>query len=265
MLEVRPIGPRIAQILPRIAAVNMEPAAALEQYGMMVLGVRALYKLVLENRYVAAFLRGTPGLDAWALLGKAQYHVRELDRAGNPRYDLVILDAPSTGHGLDMLRVPGVIVQAAAPGLLRREAEQALELFVDPLRTGIALVSLPEELPTNETQDLYHCLRNELAFSPCCLFINRVLPRLFDASESALLSNISPQAEEDRAIAPLLIASRARVAREQAQAACIARLRETISLPHIELPEIAAPEMRRAAIENLSAVIDRGVASFQRR
>jgi anion-transporting ArsA/GET3 family ATPase len=44
----------------------------------------------------------------------------------------VILDAPATGHGLDMLRVPKVILDVVPPGLLRRDAERAWALFQDP-------------------------------------------------------------------------------------------------------------------------------------
>ena len=34
-------------------------------------------------------------------------------------FDVVILDAPATGHGLDMLRVPKTIIELSPPGMLR--------------------------------------------------------------------------------------------------------------------------------------------------
>src|SRR5687768_1132958 len=95
LLQVEPIGSRIRTVAPGIDAVNMEPGAALEEYGMMILKMRALYKLIFENRLVAGFLRGTPGIEAWAMLGKAQYHAFETLPDGRPRYDTVIVDAPA--------------------------------------------------------------------------------------------------------------------------------------------------------------------------
>jgi anion-transporting ArsA/GET3 family ATPase len=74
LLEVAPIGPRNQPVLPGIEAVNIIPKVALEEYGVMVLRVRALYKAIFENRLVAAFLHGTPGIEAWSMLGKAQFH-----------------------------------------------------------------------------------------------------------------------------------------------------------------------------------------------
>jgi anion-transporting ArsA/GET3 family ATPase len=137
------IGPQIGSIAPGIDAVNMEPGAALEEYAMMVLKVRALYKLIFENRLVSAFLRGTPGIEAWAMLGKAQYHAFELLPDRRPRYDTVIVDAPATGHGLELLRVPKVIMEVAPPGMLRRDADRAWRLFTDPKRAGILIVTTP--------------------------------------------------------------------------------------------------------------------------
>ena len=95
LLETPPVGAEISRVAPNLDAVNMQPAAALEEYGMLILKVRALYKLVFENRFVAAFLHGTPGIDAWAMLGKAQYHAFEKDASGRDRYDMVIVDAPA--------------------------------------------------------------------------------------------------------------------------------------------------------------------------
>ena len=92
LLEVAPIGPRNQTILPGIDAVNMNPKVALEEYGMMVLKVRTLYRAIFENRLVSAFLHGTPGIEAWSMLGKAQFHAHETAarrppalRHGHPR------------------------------------------------------------------------------------------------------------------------------------------------------------------------------------
>ena len=122
--DVAPIGPEVVAVAPNIDAVNMTPQSALEEYGMMVLKVRALYNAIFGSKFVKAFLHGTPGIDAWAMLGKAFFHASP--PSGEPAYDLVIFDAPATGHALDMLRVPFVIHDVAPPGLLRREADREL-------------------------------------------------------------------------------------------------------------------------------------------
>lgn len=261
MLETPPIGPNIQHLFPGVDAVNMEPAAALEEYGMLVLRVRALYKLVFENRYVSAFLRGTPGIDAWAMLGKAQFHAQEKDADGRPRYDLVIVDAPATGHGLDLLRVPRVIMDVAPPGLLRRDAENANALFQDPERAGVLLVTLPEEMPSTETVELHRAVRNELNLPVCGLIINQTLPALFSDEEHDTMRRLVPQLPAASELQQLVAAGYARAEREQLQRGCIARLAQEIPTRQLQLPLELHEDFRRAGLQVLGELLAQGFAS----
>jgi anion-transporting ArsA/GET3 family ATPase len=234
----------------------MEPGAALEEYGLMVLKVRALYKVIFENRFVSAFLRGTPGLEAWAMLGKAQHHALEIDGSGRHRYDLVVLDAPATGHGLDLLRVPRVIIDVAPPGLLRREAERAWQLFADPQRSGVCLVTLPEEMPANETIELHHKVQHELGLPVAALLINRVMPRLFNPAEVAALSALQPATVNDPDIAGLVASGHGRALRQTTQEEALEKLR-SLELPMIELPNLLVPDLRRPEVEAIGEAIAR--------
>ncbi|HEX4352361.1 MAG TPA: ArsA-related P-loop ATPase [Polyangiales bacterium] len=262
LLETAPIGSHIQPVLPRIDAVNMEPNAALEEYGMLVLRVRALYKVVFENRFVAAFLHGTPGLDAWAMLGKAQYHAREKDADGRDRYDLVIVDAPATGHGLDLLRVPRVIMDVAPPGLLRREAERALELFRDPERSGVLLVTIPEDMPTTETIELHAAIRDELSLPICGLVINQTLKTLFAPDELGLLRQLAPKLTAAE-IRPVALASRARAEREEIQRACLDRLERELPMRPVQLPFTLVPDFRKKEVMVLAKALAAGFGKPQ--
>lgn len=253
-LSVEPIGSEIRTVMPNLDAVNMEPGAALQEYGMMVLRVRALYKMIFENRLVAAFLRGTPGLEAWAMLGKAQFHaLEEVD--GRPRYDLVIVDAPATGHGLDLLRVPKVLVEVAPPGLLRREAEQAWTLFSDPRRAGVVLVALPEEMPTNETLELHATIRDELRLPIAGLVVNHVLPALFTAADGPVLDRLAEALETTSPAYPWVHNGRVRKDLEGLQRSSIERLVSQIVAPLSLLPQLSTRNLQRPQIETLAEAL----------
>ncbi len=252
LLEVAPIGAVNQPVLPGIDAVNMNPKVALEEYGMMVLKVRALYKAIFENRLVAAFLRGTPGIEAWSMLGKAQFHARELTPEGRHRYDMVILDSPATGHGLEMLRVPRVLLDVAPPGLLRREAEKAWELFGDPERAGALIVTLPEDMPVSESVELHAALRDELGLPVAGLVVNGLLPRLFDDEEGELLTAAARNTPAESPIYSLLVAGRRRTLRERVQREAIARIDAELPLPRVELPLLITPELSRKELGQLA-------------
>jgi anion-transporting ArsA/GET3 family ATPase len=201
--------------IANVNIVRLEPLAALKEYGRLVLKSRLAYNAIFENPKVLNFLLGVPGMQAWAMLGKAYYHAVER-RGDNKRYDLVIVDAPATGHALDMLRVPQVISNVAPQGLLRREAENALELFADPLRSSALLVTLPEEMPTSETLELRSALLDELHWAIRACVLNQQINNPINAIELEALNILSGEP----ALAPIenlihLGQLRAKRAREQ--------------------------------------------------
>lgn len=237
LLEGPPVGDDIVELRPNIHAVNIQPEVALAEYGQMTLKVRAVYRAVFENRLVKAFLRATPGLYQWAMLGKAWFHTTETLPDGSPRFDVVIVDAPSTGHGLDMLRGPKVIVDIAPAGLLRREAEKAWSLFSDPVRSGVVIVTLPEEMPVTESIELLDAMRSDLKLPVVEVIVNGVLPPLFSADERGAL--LAPRELDPSKLGDAALAAGARRARrELVQHDSLVRLRDAVDVPLVYLPHV---------------------------
>ncbi len=159
--RAEPVGADIVTLAPGIDAVNMTPKSALHEYGLMVLRYETVYRALFENRAVRGFLGAIPGLDAYAMLGKVWWHTTETVR-GRPRYDLVILDGPASGHATLMLRLPQAVLAAMPRGPLARDAQAAHDLITDPARAAMVIVTLPEELPVRETVELAHTARETL-------------------------------------------------------------------------------------------------------
>ena len=250
MLGVPAIGSTVVGVAENVWAVNMSPDKALEEYGILVLRSRALYKTLLDNRYVRSFLRAVPGLPEWSMLGKAWWHTTERRPDGSSTYDVVILDAPATGHGLDMLRVPRVILDVVPPGLLRRDAERAWALFQDPKTCAIVLVPLPEEMPTTETIELAQAL-GELKLPIGRVVVNGVLPPLFSREERAPLEGVTdldPAARGDAALA----AARDRSTRERVQAESLNRLSRELPVSPAFLPLLMENAASLEAIRQLA-------------
>src|SRR6187402_640886 len=190
LLGAPPLGPQVTELGPNIWGVRLVSEVALREYGAMKLKNRLLVDAIFDSKYVAGFLSGTPGLREWSLLGKAWFHSTE-EEHGRPRFDVVLFDAPATGHGLDMLRVPKVIVEIAPPGVLRSDAERAWEMFRDPAQSGVVVVTLAEDMPTNESLELCQALRTELTLPIAELVINGLLPALFSSTEAAELERVA--------------------------------------------------------------------------
>jgi anion-transporting ArsA/GET3 family ATPase len=224
------------QYEPRLYTVQIQPESALKEYGRLLIKPRLARQALFDNRYVQGFLTALPGLPQWAVLGKAWYHTTEVVD-GRPRFDCVIFDAPATGHAVDMLRLPRVITELAPASILKRDAELAWQLLQDTTQSAIVLVSLPEELPTNETLELAARIRDEVRLPVGSVVQNRVRPLLFSIAERDALASIPPietSAPADGAIE----SAAARAIRERAQDASRARLGE-LGVAVVELPEVA--------------------------
>lgn len=173
--DVRPVG-------DGLSVVWVEPERSLRDYGEIRLRSRVAYQALFGNRYAQAFLAAIPGLHQWAALGKAWFHADGERDLGGATFDHVVFDAPATGHGLEMLRVPKVITEASPPGILRRDAAAAWDMLQDPARTGVVVVTLPEELPVQEALELASDVR-DLGVPLAAVVLNAVPPALFTEQE----------------------------------------------------------------------------------
>jgi anion-transporting ArsA/GET3 family ATPase len=269
MLGVAPIGSDVTEVHPAgaplpgaptrpagggIWAVNMQPEKAIEEYGILVLRSPLLSKTLFDNKYLRTFLRAVPGMQEWSMLGKAWWHTTETRPDRSFKYDAVILDAPATGHGLDMLRVPMVILDVVPAGLLRRDAERALTLFRDPAACAIVLVTLPEEMPVTETLELSRALA-EMRMPVGHVFVNGVLPALFSAGEGASLEALGSFAAEGPGEVAL-VAARDRAIRERLQRDSLERLSRELRAPTSHLPLLFDDAARPEAIGVLARVLE---------
>lgn len=241
---------QITELAPRLYGVLLDPDVALKEYGTIVLKSERLVGALFDNKLVLGFFHGAPGLKEWAALGKAWYHSTELLADGSPRFDVVILDAPATGHGLDMLRVPKTILELSPPGVLRSDAEKAWTQFRDPAQSGVVVVALPEEMPTNESIELCQALRGELDLPLLALVVNQVVPTIFAAQERTALADL-PEPSASDAASQALGAGIRRAAREQVQAESLRRL-AALGAPVLELPFLLGGASNASAITRLA-------------
>ena len=244
---------QITELSPRLYGVLLDADVALKEYGALVLKSERLVGALFDNKLVHGFFHGAPGLKEWAALGKAWYHSTERLADGSARFDVVILDAPATGHGLDMLRVPKTIIELSPPGVLRTDAERAWTQFRDPAQSGVVVVTLPEEMPTNESVELCTAVRTELELPLLALIVNQVVPTIFERAERDVLADLPEPTERDAASLALAAGIR-RAAREQVQAQSLERL-ASLGAPLLKLPFLLEGAASLPAVSKLVAAL----------
>jgi anion-transporting ArsA/GET3 family ATPase len=246
------VGTEIAKLRENLYAVNTTPDAALEEYGLMILRFRRVYKMVFENRITEAFLKAIPGIEEYAVLGKAWYHTKE-----TKRFDTVVFDMAASGHSLSMLRIPWAIGDAVPDGPLTRDAKEVQSLLTDPERTGIVMVTLAEDMPSNEAIELTTDLQKHLQIGVSSLIVNQLYADRFphDSPQEKILEQLSqePWAERgDAELAALTKAAEQCQSRRDLNEKYLARLEKSLGLPAIHLPRLFVPSLTAAEIDQFA-------------
>jgi anion-transporting ArsA/GET3 family ATPase len=198
--------------------------------------VRAVYERMFENRVFGYFAAAAPGLRELVTLGK----IRQLLQAG--RHDVVVVDAPATGHGVGFLKVPRTFARIARAGPVHSRAKAIAALLDDPARTAVVLVTTPEELPVGETLETIVDLGEE-GFPLAGVIANAVYEDIFDAGDAEALAAVESRGAASAAAA----AARSRLARTADQRDQLERVRPCLA----ELPFLFEARLDVPAVATL--------------
>jgi anion-transporting ArsA/GET3 family ATPase len=236
------------EVAPRIHSIAVDPELAMREYLSDQVG-GALSRVMVSSRVFMYLAAAAPGLRELLMIGKV-WDLAQLDqrRTGNTPYDLVILDAPATGHALGMLRTPRTFRDVARVGPISRQAGKIDKFLTDRELTAIVAVAAPEEMPVNETIDFIAALADEMHLEPDAVVVNGVYPDHFrDHEITAAVEALGPDLPQVRAA--LTTHRRARHHRNQ-----VRRLRRRA--PALTLPFLFEAELGDDSLEQLSRVLE---------
>ena len=155
------VGYQGAELAPGLWALRVDPFEALQEYLRLEFPGGGIAGRLLSNAAFRGWLEAVPGWRALITLGKI-WHLEQQEEGGRKRFDLLVVDAPATGHGLTFLDVPRVVASAVREGPLGKHAASVEALVRDPARTLVLPATLLEETPTRETLELVARLRQTL-------------------------------------------------------------------------------------------------------
>ena len=251
------VGEEIVEVEHNLYAVNASPKAAMEEYALMKLRVRMIYKAVFENRVVSSFLKVIPGLNELVMLGKAHFHATEVDERGQKVWDMVVVDAPATGHGIFFLRIPTVITSILESGPMFSEAKKMEDFIRDPELCALNLVTLPEEMPVNETIMLRDVVRDELKVPIGFVTANCVYDPLFDEREMSWVEETGEDVFEDEQTQGFIDAARFRTQRVRMQRPYLERLSDELDSPVVHVPYYFTERFDFQTIRKIAEDIER--------
>ena len=235
------------ELAPGLHHLSIDPERAMELYLTDQLP-SALAELLASSRTFTYMAAATPGIRELLTVGKVWELAQEDRRAPGARpYDLVVLDAPATGHGVAILSAPRTFARTARVGRIARQGRTIDAMVTDPARTGVIAVARPEEMPVTETLSLQDALRDEVGLEVGLVVANAVLPQRFSAAETVALET-APDGPEVRA-------ARHAGARARAQRTQLRRLRRGARAPVATLPFVFDGDLMARLARELERVL----------
>lgn len=247
----------LREVSPTLAVLATSGACALEEYLHLIIPVRRLVRVLVESRPYQYFVAAAPGLKELLTIGKVWYEERRRDQETQlPRWDLLLVDLPATGHALQYLHMPCAARDTFSDGIVHKEAERIVTWLRDPNKTAVNLVTTTEELPVSETLDVSQQLTEKLQLPLGALFINRIHEAPLSLHDLALLRPQPKGSSNDRRLTELMLAcAKSEAALVEAQEIGLAQLRQA-PLPLISLPFCFSQEFGPIQLEELSYRIE---------
>jgi anion-transporting ArsA/GET3 family ATPase len=167
----------------RLSSISIDPDKALLEWLQSLAG-RLSGRVLASSGTFQYFAAAAPGAKELVSMIKIWQLTRgERGRRRTGGHDLVVIDAPATGHALGMLRSPQTFGAIARVGPIAKQTQQVRDLLSDPARTAFMAVALGTEMAVTETLELEDNLSEQLERSLDTVIVNGLLPRRFTPAE----------------------------------------------------------------------------------
>ena len=213
-------------------------------------GFLRLTRRLISTGLLDVIAGSIPGLRDVLVLGK----IKQI--AADNIADVIVVDAPATGHAMTFLTSAAGLMDVARSGPVRAQAASVVEMLTDPSRCRVLLVTLAEELPVSEAIEAAFLVEDKAGVSLGPVIVNQVdiaTPVLHRSSlDAAHDQGITIDAEFALALdaAAAFQLQRVSIAREQ-----LDRLRHELPLPVLELPRLLSPAIGSDEREVLARVL----------
>ena len=239
--DVRELSFQPSEVQPGLFAMVMNTEDSLREYLRLFIRIPLVARIGPLARTFDFVADAAPGVKEILAIGKLCHEVRA------QHYDLVIVDAEASGHIVAQIDAPRAIRELVQVGMVRDQTDWMLEILGDKRRTGLVVVTTPEEMPVTETLELVEKVRGTTDVDVAAIIANRVLPQWFSAPDEAVFQSLLAPAAQARIlaavgpkVATVFEAASLAQARREVVASNLGRLRDGVPG---EVPLVLVPEL----------------------
>ena len=155
------------EVEPDLHAMRMTTEESLREYIRLFVSNPLISTVGPLARILDFVANAAPGVKEILAVGKLCWEVRE------QHYDVVVVDAEATGHIVAQIDAPSILSGLVQVGVIREQSKWMQEILRDAARTGVIVVSTPEEMPVIETHQLLDEIESRTKVSIAAVVANR--------------------------------------------------------------------------------------------
>jgi anion-transporting ArsA/GET3 family ATPase len=182
--ETNPMKFEPREVQAGLFAMAMNTEESLKEYLALQLKVPLIARVGPLAKSFDFVATAAPGVKEILTVGKLCWEVRER------HYDIVLVDAPATGHVVAQLAAPQAINELVKVGVVRDQTNWMIDILSNPATTGAVIVAAPEEMPVSETIELAGRIQSETTVDLSGVIVNKVLPELFGRGEEEIFNQL---------------------------------------------------------------------------
>lgn len=222
--EVLPNRPTL--LAPGIHGVMLATEEGTEQFLGDVFRVQTLARLALRNAALRRLLHAAPSFHEMGVYYHLLHLLRQLQADGKPRWDLLVVDMPATGHTLALTALPDILLRLVRRGPIATALREGQGWLNNPKTGGALVVTIPEPLPVTESIELSEGLR-ATHMNVVATIANKVPVDPFSPEERAALEDLLP---------PGPMTGKEELARIERARISLERLRSSTAPPVLAVP-----------------------------
>jgi hypothetical protein len=182
-----PVGFRPVVVQRNLSVLALHPEDSFQEYLAIFFKVPRFTRLTPLKGVFDFIATGVPGPRDMLLIGKIAHEERRREGDGRPLWDLIVVDATSSGEVLPQLTAARSMRRLVRGGMLRSQVDFVDAMVTDHRKTALCITALPEEMPVVEALQLHDEVvgNTDIGLGPC--FLNRSIAALSSPRQRQLV------------------------------------------------------------------------------
>ena len=192
------IGYEPVEVAKNIFVLQSNTDEALAEYLNLYAKIPTWAKLTPLARLIDLVSNAAPGVREILITGKVCYEAKKM-LDGDSDFDIIVVDAPSSGHVISILDAPRALSELVSRGMIQNQTSWMQEILADKEITGVLVATTTDEVVLAETHDLVGKIKDSTEVDIAGIIINKDVADLgISAGKVEVVKNPSSKLDKVR-------------------------------------------------------------------